>query len=172
MTAKSFGVVGALVALPLRLAAREAVARGHGLRRGVGRGTTHVVFGRRLLVLRRATIEARLALAGDRARVSEAGFFRALGLLEPVAGAEIGRRRLIEQSGLKVEDAAHLAVFDAFEAEGPHTFRDVILARKYAGLIAAGADWAAVARSVHRVGPVGSLTAMSAAEGAWVGSPA
>lgn len=159
MTGRSFGIVGALVALPLRLATREAAARGHAMRRGVSRGTTHVVFGRRLLTLRRAAIETRVALAGDRPRVSEAGFFRALGLLEPAAGAEIGRRQLVEQSGLREEDAAHLAVFDAFEAEGPHTFRDVILARKYAGLISAGADWASVARSVHRVGPVGSLTA-------------
>lgn len=159
MTARSFGVVGALVALPLRLAAREAVARGQTLRRGVGRNTTHVVLGRQLLKLRRTAIEARAALAGDRPRISEAGFFRMLGLMAPVEGAEIPRRRLIDQSGLRPGDATLLAAFDAFEAEGPHTFRDVILARKYAGLIASGADWASVVRSVHRFGPVGSLTA-------------
>lgn len=156
---RSFGVVGALAALPLRLAARAAQARGHSLRRGVGRVTSHVVFGRRLLALRGPAIEARLSLAGDRPRLSEAGFFRALDLLEPAEGAGISRRQLLEQSGLDANDATLLALFDAFEAEGPHTFRDVILARKYAGLIASGADWAAVARSVHRVGPVGSLTA-------------
>lgn len=159
VSGRSFGVIGALVALPLRLAAREAVARGHALRRGVGRGTTHVVLGRQLLRLRRTAIEARVAQAGDRPRVSEAGFFRALGLLAPVEAAEIGRRQLVEQSGLREGDASLLAAFDAFEADGPHTFRDVILARKYAGLIVAGADWASVARSVHRFGPVGSLTA-------------
>ncbi len=37
----------------------------------------------------------------------------------------------------------------------------MILAKKYAGLVAGGASWSAIARSVHQIGPVGSLTAMT-----------
>ena len=48
----------------------------------------------------------------------------------------------------------------------PISFRDLILARKYAGLIAGGASWGAIARSVHRSGPVASLTAQSLHVGA------
>ncbi|TIP56012.1 MAG: O-linked GlcNAc transferase, partial [Mesorhizobium sp.] len=44
-----YGVVGALAAFPLRLAAREVERRHAELRRGVTRRTSHVVFGRALL---------------------------------------------------------------------------------------------------------------------------
>ena len=55
-----------------------------------------------------------------------------------------------------------LSLFDAFEHDAePYSFRDLILAKKYAGLIAGGATWSAIARSVHRSGPVASLTALS-----------
>ncbi|MDQ2705438.1 MAG: tetratricopeptide repeat protein, partial [Pseudomonadota bacterium] len=37
----------------------------------------------------------------------------------------------------------------------------LILARKYCGLVAGGANWSAIARSIHRSGPVESLTALS-----------
>ena len=43
----------------------------------------------------------------------------------------------------------------------PFSFRDLILARKYAGLMAGGAGWGDIARSVHRFGPAVSLTAKS-----------
>ena len=53
-------------------------------------------------------------------------------------------------------------LFDAFEHHAePFSFRDVILAKKYAGLVAGGASWSAIARSVHQIGPVGSLTALT-----------
>ncbi|TIW17919.1 MAG: O-linked GlcNAc transferase, partial [Mesorhizobium sp.] len=44
-----YGVVGALAAFPLRLAAREVERRHAELRRGVTRRTSHAVFGRTLL---------------------------------------------------------------------------------------------------------------------------
>ncbi|TIL55794.1 MAG: O-linked GlcNAc transferase, partial [Mesorhizobium sp.] len=53
----------------------------------------------------------------------------------------------------------------------PYSFRDLILARKYAGLIASGASWGAIARSVHRSGPVASLTAKSLNLGSQNGRP-
>ena len=69
---------------------------------------------------------------------------------------------LIEQSQLSPRAFALLSLFDAFEHDAePYSFRDLILSRKYAGLIAGGATWGAIARSVHRSGPVASLTALS-----------
>ena len=53
----------------------------------------------------------------------------------------------------------------------PYSFRDLILARKYAGLVAGGASWGAIARSVHRSGPVASLTAKSLNVGSQHGRP-
>jgi tetratricopeptide (TPR) repeat protein len=69
---------------------------------------------------------------------------------------------LLDQSGLAAENLDLLALFDAFEHDAePFSFRDLILAKKYAGLAAGGAGWGAIARSVHRSGPVASLTALS-----------
>jgi tetratricopeptide (TPR) repeat protein len=74
----------------------------------------------------------------------------------------VTRTALLDQSGLAAADLDLLALFDAFEHDAePFSFRDLILARKYAGLIAGGASWAAIARSVHRCGPAVSLTAKS-----------
>jgi tetratricopeptide (TPR) repeat protein len=162
LAGRTFGIVGALEAFPRRLAAREVERLGGQLRRGVGRGTTDVVFGRRLLAERDgAAIELRRVAEGDAGRrlIGEGGFVRLLGLA--AAGpADIGRAALAEQSGLAARDLEMLALFDAFEHDRePFSFRDVILARKYAGLVAGGADWASIARSVHRYGPVASLTA-------------
>lgn len=160
LTGRSFGVVGALAAFPLRLAERAVAVRGGRLRRGVGRGTTDVVFARSLLGLPTAAIEDRLAAAGDRRRLGEGGLLRALDLVPPPPAAGLSRAALIERSGLAPESLDRLALFDAYESGGePFSFRDAVLARKHAGLIAAGADWAAVARAVHRFGPVASLTA-------------
>jgi tetratricopeptide (TPR) repeat protein len=72
------------------------------------------------------------------------------------------RQPILEQSGLSGHVFDLLALFDGFEHDAePFSFRDLILAKKYAGLVASGASWSAIARSVHRIGPVGSLTALS-----------
>jgi tetratricopeptide (TPR) repeat protein len=157
---RSFGVVGALAAFPLRLAAREVERRGGTLRRGAGRGTTDVVVGRKLLALRGERLTARLASVADRAPVGEATFLRRLGLLPEGPATGLTRAEMLAQAALAPDDLDRLTMFDAFETGGaPYSFRDLILARKYAGLIAGGADWAAIARSVHRLGEVASLTA-------------
>ncbi|TPK21953.1 tetratricopeptide repeat protein [Mesorhizobium sp. B2-5-9] len=180
-----FGTIGALAAFPLRLAARE-VERQHGqLRRGVTRRTTHVVFGRALLVkagLVKAgltknsdsEIERRLDAerAAGRILMSENGFLRLLGLMKAPEASSLSRQSLIDQSRLSGADLDRLSLFDAFEHDGePYSFRDLILARKYAGLIAGGATWGAIARSVHRSGPVASLTAKSLNVGSQHGRP-
>jgi len=169
-----FGSIGALAAFPLRLAARE-VERQHGqLRRGVTRRTTHVVFGRMLLGRAGlakngdAGIEDRVAAerAAGRTLLSENGFLRLLGLMKAPEASTLSRQSLIEQSRLSGADLDLLSLFDAFEHDcEPYSFRDLILARKYAGLVAGGATWGAIARSVHRSGPVASLTAKSLAVG-------
>ncbi|MER9437992.1 tetratricopeptide repeat protein [Mesorhizobium sp. M0618] len=169
-TGAVFGTIGALAAFPLRLAARE-VERRHGqLRRGITRRTTHVVFGRTLLAkagLSRngdAEIERRVAAerAAGRTLISENGFLRLLGLMKTPEASSLSRQSLIDQSRLSGSDLDLLSLFDAFEHDvEPYSFRDLILARKYAGLIAGGATWGAIARSVHRSGPVASLTAKS-----------
>lgn len=162
---KTFGIIGALAAFPRRLAAREVERQRGKLRRGVTRSTAQLVFGRTLLSKSdRAGIEARFDAerAGGRPCLSENGFLRLLGLLKAPEAADLTRRSLIDQSGLAERPCELLSLFDAFEHDSePYSFRDLILARKYAGLIASGADWIAIARSVHRFGPVASLTAQS-----------
>lgn len=156
----SVGLVGGLAALPMRLAEREVAARGGTLHRGVTRATGIVVFGRRLLA--RGEPEAKVAAArgGGRVLRSENGFLRLLAGEAAPPGLE--RREMLERSGLAAPDLDLLALFDGFERDvAPFGFRDLILARKYAGLIAGGAGWAAILRSVHRFGPAVSLTAKS-----------
>ncbi|MBN9217668.1 MAG: tetratricopeptide repeat protein [Mesorhizobium sp.] len=175
-----FGTIGALAAFPLRLAARE-VERRHGqIRRGVTRRTTHVVFGRTLLVkaalIRNGDSEIERRVAAERAAgrvlTSENGFLRLLGLMKAPEASSLSRQSLIEQSRLSGADLDLLSLFDAFEHDRePYSFRDLILARKYAGLVAGGATWGAIARSVHRSGPVASLTAKSLNVGSQHGRP-
>ncbi|BCH08797.1 hypothetical protein MesoLj131c_30550 [Mesorhizobium sp. 131-3-5] len=175
-----FGTIGALAAFPLRLAARE-VERQHGqLRRGITRRTTHVVFGRALLAKAGLTkngdvgIERRVAVerAAGRTLISENGFLRLLGLMKAPEASSLSRQSLIDQSRLLGADLDLLSLFDAFEHDcEPYSFRDLILARKYAGLVAGGATWGAIARSVHRSGPVASLTAKSLNVGSQHGRP-
>ena len=158
---RSVGLVGALAALPRRLAARALEARGGRLHRGVTRQTGVVVFGRLLLRGADAAIEAQVEAARAPGRVlrSENGF---LGLLSGEAGdgLGLGRAEVLERSGLGERELALLALFDAFERDvEPFSFRDMILARKYAGLVASGAGWGAIVRAVHRTGPAVSLTA-------------
>jgi tetratricopeptide (TPR) repeat protein len=159
-----FGVVGALRAFPQRLAARAVTSRGGRLRRGVTRQTQRVVVGRKLLDKPLHEIDAKLEMlrgAGVRL-ISEDGFLRWLHMLEGSDHANLGRQSVIDQAKLDPDVFDRLALFDAFEHDAePFSFRDLILARKYAGLIAGGASWVAVARSVHGAGPVASLTARS-----------
>ena len=147
-----YGLVGALAAFPRRLAAREVERRGGRLQRGVARATTHVVFGRTLLDRRDdAAVAARVAAerAAGRTLLSEAGFLRQLGLASAPPG-DLSEAALAAQSKLVAEDLELLRLFDAFDSPGePYGFRDLILARKYAELIAGGAGWGAVARSVR-----------------------
>lgn len=161
----TFGILGALAAFPRRLALREVARRGGVLRRGITRRTTHVVFGRTLLdKLTDDGIAARLdaVTAAGAAPLSENGFRRVLGLLRRPEGANLSRQALLDQSGLEPRTLDLLALFDAFEHDAePFSFRDVILARKYARLLASGTGWGAIARSVHRAGKVTSLTAVS-----------
>ncbi|WP_292572599.1 tetratricopeptide repeat protein [Mesorhizobium sp.] len=172
------GVVGALAAFPLRLAAREVERRHAELRRGVTRRTTHVVFGRALLAKATKTgdaeIERRVKAERDAGRtlISENGFLRLLGLMKAPEASSLSRQSLVDQSRLAGDDLDMLSLFDAFEHDAePYSFRDLILARKYAGLIASGATWGAIARSVHRSGPVASLTAKSLNLGSQHGRP-
>lgn len=160
-----FGIVGALRAFPQRLAARAVAARGGRLRRGITRQTQRVVLGRKLLdKLSEAEIEARIDTLRDAGirPLSENGFLRYLHLLDTPERSAMSRQSLLEQSKLDGDTLDRLALFDAFEHDAePFSFRDVILAKKYAGLIASGASWGAVVRSVHHAGPVASLTALS-----------
>jgi len=160
-----FGIVGALEAFPRRLAARAVEAANGQLRRGINRQTTHVVIGRKLIDrLPDAEIETRVtALREHDTRIlSERGFLTWLRLLDPPQHSSLTRAALLEQSRLDARTFDMLALFDAFEHSAePFSFRDLILARKYAGLAAGGAGWGAIARSIHRTGPVTSLTALS-----------
>ncbi|MBO6902672.1 MAG: tetratricopeptide repeat protein [Rhizobiaceae bacterium] len=160
---QSFGVIGPLAAFPLRLAVRHANRVGSNAGRGVRRQTTHAVFGRKLLEKEN---DARIAARLEAARrpglelLSENGFLRALGLKAAPDGATLEKSALLQQSGLAEAAFEFLRLFDAFEGDAePYTFRDAILARKFAGLIAGGAGWHDIARAIHRSGPVSSLTA-------------
>lgn len=162
---RTFGLIGALAAFPRRLMAREVERQGGNLQRGATRRTTDVVFGRGLLGKMPAQ-RIRTAFASHRATDrpihSENGFLRALGLIEPGEGATLLRQSLLDQSKLRAADFDILCLFDAFEHDmEPFSFRDLILAKKYAGLVSGGASWDAIAKSIHRSGPVGSLTALS-----------
>lgn len=162
---ESYGVIGALQAFPLRLATRRVQALGGRLHRNITRGTTAVILGRKLLASKTPDY---IDLAVGRARennvplLSENGFLRLLRSLPPVPTANITRQSMLDQSRLDGETLDMLALFDAFEHHAePFSFRDVILARKYAGLVATGASWSAIAKAVHQIGPVGSLTALT-----------
>jgi tetratricopeptide (TPR) repeat protein len=163
LSGRTVGIVGALARLPRRIAAREVAARGGTLRRGVRRSTSVVVLGRGLLA-RFGDREIEALVEGLRAPGrtlrSEDGFRRLLA--GDAAGADLAAEAVRTQGGLGERDFAMLALFDGFEHDaGGHSFRDLILARKYAGLLAGGAGWGAIVRSIHRSGPAVSLTAKS-----------
>jgi tetratricopeptide (TPR) repeat protein len=162
---KVFGTFGALAAFPRRLAARE-VERRHGqLLRGVTRRTSHLVFGRTVLgKIPETQIEARFDAERKNGRhlLSENGFLRLLGLVQMPEASALTRQSLLDQSRLPPRAFDLLSLFDAFEHDSePYSFRDLILSRKYAALIADGATFAGIARSIHRSGAAASLTAKS-----------
>jgi tetratricopeptide (TPR) repeat protein len=162
---KIFGIVGALSAFPRRLAAREVQRQKGQLRRGITRRITHLVFGHGLLdKADEAAIEVRYdaALKAGRQPLSENGFLRLLGLSKASESPAISRKSLLEQSQLPARALDMLALFDAFENDAePFSFRDLILSRKYVGLLASGATWSTIARSVHRSGSPATLTAQA-----------
>lgn len=159
------GIVGGLSAFPRRLAAKAVAGKGGRLRRGVTRHTSRMVLGRTLLdKFTDAEIEQRIATLRESGAtlISENGFLRWLGLMSAPDQSNLSRQSLLDQAKLDGRMFDLLALFDAFEHDAePFSFRDLILSRKYAGLLAGGATWGAIARSVHRSGPVASLTAMS-----------
>lgn len=161
----TYGILGALSAFPRRLAAREVARQGGALRSGAARSLTHIVFGRSLLDrLSAEDLEARAgkARASGAVLLSENGFRRELGLIRRAQDATVSRSALIGQSRLDGQTVDMLSLFDAFEQDSePYSFRDVILARKYEKLIVSGTSWGDIARSVHRVGQVASLTALA-----------
>jgi tetratricopeptide (TPR) repeat protein len=165
MSGTSIGVVGALRAFPLRAAARRLADRGARVHRGLPRGTTLAVFCPSLLSrLGPHQIETRVADArvGIARLLGENGLMDLMGLRAAPAPGTLSRQSLLDQSGLSEIALDMLALFDAFEHEAePYSFRDLILAKKYSGLIASGAGWHDIAKSVHAVGPVGSLTALT-----------
>jgi tetratricopeptide (TPR) repeat protein len=165
LAGKRFGIIGPLAAFSRRVAAKEVAKHRGQLRRGVSRLTSHVVFGRRLLEKSTQTgIEERVdaETKAGRELVSENGFLRRLGLATAPESSGMTAQSLRDQSKLSERDLKLLSLFDAFEHDSePYSFRDVILAKKYAGLVAGGAIWMSIARSVHRSGPVASLTALS-----------
>ena len=158
-------MIGALASLPRRLAARHLERAGGQLRRGVGRDTRLAVVGRQMLArYGRDEIERRVADVRRPALrlISENTFLRIL--VDGTDTAEPGsidRSTLIERSRIAGSDLDLLLLFDAFVvSEEPFALRDLILARKYAALIADGADWYTVARAVHRGRGAGTLTAL------------
>jgi tetratricopeptide (TPR) repeat protein len=123
------------------------------------------VFCRSLLSrLDPSMIESRVAEA--RAHVgnvrSENGLMRLMDVLPKPDAGGMPRQSLLDQSGLGANTLDLLILFDAFEHDiEPFSFRDLILAKKYAGLEKSGAAWHEIAKSLHSVSPVGSLTALS-----------
>lgn len=162
---ESYGVIGALQAFPLRLATRRVQALGGRLHRNMTRGTTAVVLGRTLLARKSQEFiqhAASTCWQNNVPMLSENALLRLLHTLPPVPTASISRQSMLDQSRLDGETLDLLALFDAFEHHAePFSFRDVILAKKYAGLVATGASWSAIAKAVHQIGPVGSLTALT-----------
>jgi hypothetical protein len=140
LAGKTFGIVGALAAFPRRLAAREVERQNGHLRHAVTRRTSHAIFGRTLLARAgEAEIEARFdaELAAGRQVLSENGFLRLLGLMDVPGASAVTRQAILDQSHVPPRIFALLALFDAFENDAePFSFRDLILSKKYAGLLA------------------------------------
>ena len=157
----SFGLVGALAAFPRRLAAREIALQGGKLHRKVIRQTQYVVFGRGMLDRLDATeIEARLDEIEGQGKfaISEVDFLVHL-KLSRTDTPSLSEEVILSRSGLTRHDMRMLELFDAFESK--YTFRDLVRAKSYAGLIAEGADWLSIARSIKDGGNLTAFTRLS-----------
>lgn len=160
LTGKSIGVLGALSALPMRLATKRVHELGGRLHRGQLRGTTILVLGRGLLTRYGGRELERRLEAGEHtpALLSESGLLRLIGSRPAPPAGTISRAALLRQSSLDPYTLDWLTLFDAFEHhEEPYSFRDLVMARKYAALVADGATWLAIARSI-KPGSSGTLT--------------
>lgn len=164
LNGESIGVIGALRAFPLRVAARLVADHGGHLHRGTPRGTTMAVLSHSLLTQPLDVVASKVGAAKNAVRTarSENGLLRLLGRLPATGQTAMTQVALLDQSGLAAADFDRLALFDAFETDlEPFSFRDLILAKKYTGLIVTGASWYDIARAVNAVGPVGALTALT-----------
>ena len=154
----TFGIVGG--ARRLSAAARRARGRapaGRALRRGVD--ARHDATSSSAARCSRAATPRSRRGSTPRARPwprcsARTGSCGCSGWCERPAAGDLRRARDAGAVGPAAARARPAALFDAFEHDAePYSFRDLILARKYAGLMAGGAAWGAIARSVHRSGP-------------------
>ena len=154
-------LLGRLKAMPRRRAAQLLEATAGILDRRPTRNTTVIVVGLGLLDrLSPQKIVERLTAVrtGGREVIGERAYLRRLGQLDPAGPASVPRAAMISQSGLSAENIDLLALFGAFECDvEPFTFQDLLFAKQYARLIAAGTSWCAIARSINRSGRDGAV---------------
>lgn len=167
-------IIGALDAVPRRLAAREIAAQGGTLRRGLTR-TEILVFGHRAIhSWRPDRILSRLeeAKAVGAHPISENAFLRLLGLRrDREAPRQLSRQAMLKQSGLAGETFDVLALFDAFDfSEPPFGFCDLVAAKQFARLLDNGAEWPTLVRAIRSAGhkpPEDSISSLRLECSAW-----
>jgi tetratricopeptide (TPR) repeat protein len=149
LLAGRISIIGRLSA-PMAVVAREVVARGGTVQRGLSRQTSIVVVARRSgRQLADGRLQAKIAQADRQGAlcISETTFLRALGLLPeagPVPGA-VALDALADRVGLEPEVVRLLALFDLIEpCEGQCSFRDLVSAREVARLLREGLDLPAI----------------------------
>jgi tetratricopeptide (TPR) repeat protein len=154
--AGKISIIGRLSA-PMAVVAREVVARGGSVQRGLSRQTEAVVVARRSArQLASGRLQAKIAQADRQGAVciGETAFLRALGLLPeavPAAGA-IALDALPGKAGLDPEVVRLLALFDVIEpSAGQCSFRDLVSAREVARLLREGLDLPAILATAERM---------------------
>ena len=160
---KTVVLVGALAAMPRRVAADELERRGAVLRRALTRATDLLVIGRQAQT---QLLQGRLQDALERADrlgvqvISERRFLRALGLLSPAAEPaavtldELTRRARLDPMIVRV-----LTLFDLIEADdGRCSFRALVTAREIARLLDEGLALREILESVGRIGLASQAT--------------
>ncbi len=162
---KAYGLIGTLAAFPRRLARRAVEQQGGEFHDRISRRTTTVIFAHSLVnAMDEAAIEDRAdrEKAAGREILSENGFLRRIGVLLQPDSSTLSRQFLLDGAGMPSRIFDMLALFDGFEQDAePFTFRDLILAKKYVMLLAGGATWSTIAKSVQRSSSVGALTSIS-----------
>lgn len=140
-TGKRVAFVGALAAMPRRLAARDLAAAGGLPRRRIGRGTDVVVVGRgavRLLAGGRLTQRLAAARRIGAEVLSEERFLERL-VTQPVAAAnaaEMSPAQLAARSGLSLDTLPLLIAFGLLqEVDGGFGFQALVTAREIAQLL-------------------------------------